>query len=309
MRPSLIRTGAMFVFAASAGCNAATDPTPAGDAVMEAQGEVDRADSVDRFVTLTPDLRRCAAPICGGYFVHAVNLDLPASHVSKLVFEDGRFSEATISTVREARTNDVVLLGHLGPADTTFHTRSFIVRGAYRGLPGATLGAADAFYAIEKRVPPVVCVTTPCPNHVAVKLNTKESVDIDDVSLDQLSQTYLDTNWLHAEALYRDAVVIGQLTPPTNTPGTQRLLMVSQIDLQLPVDTTPCPVVSTPDCGGLVATFQRDSNRCLLFKRCVDTGLCPRLVPQCDDGYVLQSWNAEPSGCRAFACDPIFAAR
>src|SRR5262245_7833136 len=133
MRSIVIQLGAMGVLAAIAGCMALGDAGESRSGLVE---EVQTPDDADRFVTIAPDPRRCAPPVCGGYFVRAVNLDTPEEHVTKLLFDGSGLDEETIAKVREALLPELVLLGHFGEREETYRTRPFVVVDAYRGLPG-----------------------------------------------------------------------------------------------------------------------------------------------------------------------------
>jgi hypothetical protein len=304
MRSSLIRLGAMGVLAAFTGCTSLAD---VGQPESGPKADEQPLDNADHFVTIAPDLRRCAPPLCGGYFVRAANLGTPPEYVDKLLFDGPGLDEATIAKVREAMLPDLVLRGRLGAPDPTHNTRPFIVVEAYRGLPGKTPETADAFFQVGKRVPPIACVTTPCPNRIAYKLNTDEHTDIDDVSLRELQLLLVQDSWLGAE-IRRSAVVGGRLNEPTTRPGTQRLLLANQVYLRLPVRKGLCRTEpSDGGCGSQVATYRRDEARCVVFDRCVNPGLCEEVVPECPDGYTRRSWRAAPDACPAYACDPSFA--
>jgi hypothetical protein len=303
MRSSIVWIGAMGVFTAIAGCTADVDPRLETRATTELALDRDS----DRFVTVRLDFRRCAAPYCGGYFVQEVNVDKPSAYVTELVFDGPGLDDATIQSIRKAKLSELILRGHLGPVDPTYRTRTFVAREAYRGLPGRSAQSTHAFYYIEKRVPPIACITTPCPNQIAVELNAAKREDIDRVSLEEATAPFVDESWLTERTAHGSALVSGSLTEATPTPGTERLLIASQVFLRLPERSGPCPDQRTPSCGEQAVAFLRTADRCLVFDRCVERAFCPDFVPVCAEGYTRVSWPAAPSGCTAFACDPSFA--
>jgi hypothetical protein len=303
MHASVIRLGAMGVLAAMAGCSSLGD---AGQTESGLAADEKILDDADRLVAIAPDLRRCAPPICGGYFVRPLNLSDRAEHVTKLLFDAPDLDEETIRKVRDANLPELVLRGHFGAPDETSHARSFIVIEAYRGLPGVAPRTADAFFQIGKRVPPIACITTPCPNRIAYMINTDERTEIDDVSLDELGAPLVQESWLDAE-IRRGAVVAGALNEPTSRPGTQRLLAAHQVFLPLPSRMGLCRTEPSRGCGEQATTYRRDEARCIVFDRCVNPGVCAAAVPECPSGYTRRSWRAAPDGCPAYACDPSFA--
>jgi hypothetical protein len=74
--------------------------------------------------------------------------------------------------------------------------------------------------------------------------------------------------------------------------------------LRLPDRVTSCPKPSIAECPeGLVHGWTRDENRCLMPTGCVEPLFCIALVPACDEGYTLVSWENQ---CTQYACDPEF---
>jgi hypothetical protein len=304
MRSAFARIGGMGLFTAIASCGAWVDPSPDGDVTTTAASLSGL--ELERFVTLKLDTRRCATPLCGGYFVREVNLDTPAEYVSGLVFEGPGLDSATIALIREAPLADLVLKGHFGPIEPTFQTRPFVVVAAYLGLSGMTPQSPAVVYHVQKRVPRIVCVTTPCPHEIAVKLNTEDRADIDTVSIETLPP-FVDRAWLTAKLERDQALAAGSLSLAPPVPGEQNLLVADQVFLRLPERAGPCSTEPTPSCGARVATFRRSIDRCIVFDRCVDPGVCTGAAPSCAKGYRLVSWIAAPSACAAFVCEPAFA--
>lgn len=300
MRSALARIGGIGALVAIVGCMAVEDP-PDVDTLA------DSPRSSDRFVTLRRDFRRCAAPLCGGYFIHEVNLDTPEAYVSQLVFEGSGLDEETIQSIRQTPVEELVLQGYLGVSEPTFNTRPFIVRAAYRGLPGRTPASSDAFYSVHKRVPRIECFTTPCPNEIAVKLNTEARDNIDAVSVAAAALAFVDRAWLTSRVERRSALVAGALREASSSRRERQVLLASQVFLRLPERVAPCPTAPTPSCGDKAVALRRTQERCLVFDRCVDRGICPDVIPACAEGYTRVSWPAAPAACAAFACEPTFA--
>jgi hypothetical protein len=304
MRSALSRVGGIGLFTAIVGCVGNVEPSLDSDATTTAASE--SALLAERFVTLKADTRRCAAPLCGGYFVRDVNANTPEEYVSRLDFEESRLDRETIQRILEEPLSDLVLKGHLGPIEPTSQTRTFIVLAAYRSLPGMTPQSPGMFYYVQKRVPRIECFTTPCPRKFAVEVNTEERYDIDTVSFEALPP-FVDRSWLTVRLERGQALAMGRLSLAPPVPREQNLLVADQVFLRLPERAGPCPWQQTQSCGDRVATFRRTVDRCVVFDRCVDRGVCSDAAPVCADGYKLSSWPAAPSGCAAFACDPAFA--
>src|SRR5687767_11474980 len=98
-----------------------------GDDVAAAEGEL--GTSTRSYVVLRRDLRRCVAPMCGGYWAHDVNrATLNEQYVSGLDFSRSNLSQPEHQAdVTGAGDFEVVLFGKLGPAESRFQTRKFVV--------------------------------------------------------------------------------------------------------------------------------------------------------------------------------------
>lgn len=133
------------------------------------------------YFSVRPDVRRCAAPLCGGFFVKAVN-------VPRTRCADGSsqaecyVASLDLSALRLSATQQAYLRGH---------SREFLLRGAV--VPQdvlssgklAAFAASEAWRGHEKTAPNgaflrvnstgIVCVTFPCPILSAAILNTSKA--------------------------------------------------------------------------------------------------------------------------------------
>jgi hypothetical protein len=301
MLPLGARSACVLLFVGATACAASdgsTDPSSVGQGVDELS---------TTFVTLRLDLRRCAKPLCGGYFVRDVNQGAAERYVSRLDFDTSLPAEV-IDDVRSAPASELVLRGHLGPEETRFHTRPFVVSEAFRGMPGVTPLADAAFYQVHARKPPIECFVGPCPNEIAQTLNTSMTEEFDSVSVDSASLLWVDKGWLASRVEAHGAVVAGTLRQGAHLPGGfEEVLDASQVYVRLPERKGPCPVSPTQSCAdGTVAVQERDADRCIMQVGCVKPGVCPLFEPLCASGYTLSSWASAPDACPAFACDPSF---
>jgi hypothetical protein len=262
------------------------------------------------YVTVRRDVRRCAAPLCGGYFLHELNRTTDERYVSGLDFSPSGLHDDTVSSALEA-TADLVLRGELGPAEPMFGTRALRVIDVYRGLPGVTPGPDDAFLTVHEREPPILCFAAPCNNEVATRLNASTTFTFTTLSVEGVTIPWINQAWLSAAIRRRGAIVAGHLEKGEHLPGGyEEILRVSRVYVHLHDTARACPPRPHVACvRGKVATYRRTEDRCLDFDACVDPGICPEYVPVCTDGYTLVSWPSSPSGCMAYACDPSFEVR
>jgi len=260
------------------------------------------------FVTLRADLRRCFAPPCGGYFVRDVNRRSTEQYVAGLDFSEADLPADVIADVKSAPPSELVLRGHLGPAEPRFHTRRFVVLDAYRGMPGVMPREGDVFYQVHARKPPIACFVAPCPNEIASLLNTNQEAAFDRVSADHAALPWVDRGWLISRVETHQAVAAGTLAEGQSLPGgVEQVLEASQVFVHLPERVGPCPMRPMLLCTeGSIVLDERTEDRCILQVGCVPPGICPLYIPACQAGYTLASWPAPPNGCPAFACDPSF---
>lgn len=144
-----------------------------------------------RIFRIHPDLRRCASPLCGGWWVSRVNHDTTRdasgeegerAYVAELDWSAVHLSKAALGIVeREMREGSVLLDGRIVDAEFEPHGNlgRFAVRRVWRGL---TPNEPDeSFYALEDLG--IECVTTPCFRMRAHLANHRDTTDISGLDL------------------------------------------------------------------------------------------------------------------------------
>jgi hypothetical protein len=260
------------------------------------------------YVTIRRDLRKCASPMCGGFWIRDANKSTNERYVSGLDFSLSNLSDHDIDLVNAAPPEELVLRGKLGPIEPKFDTRPFLVSEAFLGMPGQTAEDGAIFYLAKDRNPPIQCITAPCNNGVATKLNTTQKTDFTTYAVDQAAGTRVDQAWLVDRVENRGAIVAAKIRPGQQFPGGPELVLdASQVYVKLPFALGPCGKPYVPTCPtGQVPTFKRGVDRCTTFDSCVKPGVCPQYVPACDEGYTLVSYTSAPFACNAYVCDPDF---
>ncbi|HET9954219.1 MAG TPA: DUF6748 domain-containing protein [Polyangiaceae bacterium] len=185
-----------------AACSSTAPEMSGAEDLGAASGDSDSAQQalakapVASYFTLRPDLRRCAFPRCGGYFVKAVNQKLTRCvdgtsqaecYVADLDLSALALDADSEQVVRGSST-EFLLRGAIGPKDFvslgTFGTLR--VLDAYHGHPGVT-PSGSFFQANETGI---VCITFPCPSFKAQLLNSSTApasvaqIDLSGVSSD-----------------------------------------------------------------------------------------------------------------------------
>lgn len=302
-----VRAACALLFTAATACAGSDGPSDPGATRESAD---DLSIFASSFVTLRPDLRRCAAPMCGGYFVRDVNRQGAERYVSGLDFTESRLPVDAVEDVQSAPPNELVLYGHLGLEDPRFHTRPFAIHAAFRGMPSVTANATDAFYQAHARKPPIQCFVAPCPNEIATLLNTGREEEFDRISVDRAALPWVDKGWLASRVAAHQAVVTGTFAQGQLLPGGyEKVLEATQVFVRLPDRIGPCPERPQFLCTeGTVVIQERTEDRCMVQVGCVVPNICPqtRYMPECSAGYTLASWAEAPSGCPTYACDPTF---
>jgi hypothetical protein len=140
----------------------------------------DPLDSTSTFYTVRRDLRRCASPMCGGFFVKRVNLpmtrcangrSMPECYVAGIVWNgqpEVEISKALLRGNVMARSEG--RFGNLG---------AFQVIESWQAVNSGQV--AGTFYRVRDRG--LRCIAFPCPTHHEAKLNSIASGEIAGVDL------------------------------------------------------------------------------------------------------------------------------
>lgn len=151
------------------------------------------------FYTARPDFRKCAAPLCGGYFIKAVNMGLTRC-------ADGKFR--TECYVAEIKFGSAGLSG----ADAPLSLNPYLIQGqltAKREGKSTVLGYFNATAAYVALVPEtstglfvglqnngVVCVTSPCFSYDQLLLNSRRERQISHINFDSITNKKVDIDEL-----------------------------------------------------------------------------------------------------------------
>lgn len=261
------------------------------------------------YVTFSRDFRKCASPMCGGWFVTDVNRVNPVPrYVNAIDFSGSDLDQATIDKVHEGAFGQVVLRGKLGKTEPVFNTRSFLVTDAWRGMPGVTAVVGQPFLTVASI--DIQCFKAPCPSMKATKLNAGGSTMFDQLDVSAASLNRVDQNWLKNRVAEHKAIVTGTFVNGAFISGSyEKVLKATQVLVKLPEAPGPCPLVKMPPCpAGKVRVYERNEDRCVLPSfTCVTGGACAAFVPECAEGYELQSWTGGNFACTVYACDPAFS--
>jgi hypothetical protein len=187
----------LFAVAVSLSACAADESTPDDLAGTTAQdgafdGDDGKADvtGVYTYFAIQPDLRKCAAPMCGGYFVHRVNLgttrcddgvDRSACYVASLELSALDLDDSALGKVTDAagRADSSVLLKGTIKTTTIAGHQVGAFRASEAWLGGAGVEPDGVFVKVHDNG--VRCFAAPCANLEEDKLDSSRTAQIADV--------------------------------------------------------------------------------------------------------------------------------
>jgi hypothetical protein len=199
----------------------------------------DQLSSTPTYHTVRPDLRRCASPRCGGYFVKRVNL---MTRCPNNRWED----ECYVAEIDWRGQPQVEISGALlrGDVVSKFY-RGFGNLGAFRVSESWQAASNNepigTYYRVKDRG--VRCITYPCPTHHEAKLNSILHANIAGVDLNGTgAKEDLISEASRAMTEPDGILVAGSHSPVTGPGGRSRQLKATQFYLRArgQVSSKPC---------------------------------------------------------------------
>lgn len=295
--------GVVGLLGVLAGCaGAASDTQDDADETRD-----DLSAGRETFVVLRHDDRKCAAPRCGGFWLKDANRRTAESYVSGL--DVSRLDALAQEQFRDAPAQELVLKGKLGPVSASSGTRAFLVSTAYRGLPGFTVDAGDGFATIA--YVPIRCITAPCNQFTATRLNTGTKTSLTSVDTSALATAALNPEWLRDRIDNDGAIVAARTVQGVQQPGgRERNYDVSQVFVKLPDVRATCADPALPKCAaGTIAGYDLDVNSCRVLAGCFTPRACPKIMRLCGEGYHEVTRYQPYEACPGLVCEPEFLDR
>ncbi len=236
---------AIFSLAISSSFYAAGCAGPALDpeqGLGEDTAENAEAVTTATYFTARSDVRRCAAPACGGFFVAAVNQaqtecadgslqdECYVSELDLSAFRYNAFGQSALRDAIGARREDtrVVLFGDLAQGGNGFG--SLIVRSAW--IAPQRVAIVGEFY--KAKFNNLVCVVAPCPSFSAETLNVREVQQIHEVDFDEVRGSDLDEQEASRSLHSRGGLIVAgklAIVPDYGPAGAATVLEGSQFFL------------------------------------------------------------------------------
>jgi hypothetical protein len=247
---------------------------PAVNATVPDSVSPDPLATTSTFYTIRRDVRRCASPMCGGYFIKRVNQattrcadgrNQPQCYVSNIEWEGQP----------EVEPDRALLRGTL------------LTRGNRRGVFGilrvseswqaaTTKSASGDYYRVRDRG--LRCIAAPCETHHEARLNTTASRDIAGVDLSgvgasdsvmsDVSQTMTSTEGI---------IVTGTHSPEVGPAGRSVKLTATQLFLRSKSSVSLKPCIKT-GCSGQICADEEMMSTCEYRAEyaCYKKALCER---------------------------------
>jgi len=284
---SLLATGLALLAACSG--EASSEPAD-GDVDQQLEAlqqqllprETDSPSSSPSYFELRRDVRRCAAPLCGGFFVQRVNrlstrcADGTRSaecYVMDLDFSALGLSDEQVARL-EATPEDILLRGELGAEDTTFGALGVLnVSEAWQGHAG--VDPTGAFLRVKNSG--IVCITSPCQSFSAELLDTLPlSIPIAEVDVSGIGD---DPSDAFAQLNEPDGLIVAGRPEIVSGPAG-RALGIDASEYYVPVvaESTICGTRGVPPCAdGSFCDFPAESD----CGRADRPGVCAPTPEQC----------------------------
>jgi hypothetical protein len=225
-------------------CSAGDVAPPGSEESAVSSSAQDLRAATPSYVTLRRDLRRCASPLCGGFFVDAVNQDTlrctDGSRAAECYVFDLDLSALGLSAEQEATLRGApdtfLLLAQIRPQRTVAGRLGQLeVREAWQGHEG--VAPSGRFF--RARNDGIVCITSPCLSFSAELLNRQDSsFKVAQIDLSAVSD---DPSAAFAQLDAADGLLLaGRRTTVTGPAGRARGLSASEFYLPFVAQQQSC---------------------------------------------------------------------
>ena len=215
--------------------------------------------STSSFYSFRRDLRRCASPRCGGYFVKLVNQ-------RRTRCADNRSqAECYVASIdwngeTEPDSDRGLLRGTIRPGrDQNRGFGEFRVSEVWNAA-GANQ-PAGTFFRVRDRG--IRCIAAPCPTHHEARLNSTVSRNIAGVDLSGASASDNSVSEANAAMTGSNGIIIsGDHSPVTGPAGRSQILKATQFYLRVAKTTSAQKPCMKTGCSGQVCSDQEVITTC-----------------------------------------------
>jgi hypothetical protein len=235
--------------------------------------------STSTFYTIRRDVRRCASPMCGGYFIKLVNQ-------SRMHCANGRYmNECYVATIEwngqpEPQKDGALVRGSLSTRGDR-RGKFGVLRAREVWLPASEKQPSGTYFRVRDRG--VRCIAAPCETHHEAKLNTCVSrnvagVDLSDAGAPENVVSEANTAMTAPEGV----IVAGVHSRVTGPAGRSQMLKATQFYLRAKPGGTSSDDQNKPcfktGCSGQVCADEEVMTTCeyLAEYDCYKTAKCER---------------------------------
>jgi hypothetical protein len=189
----------------------------------------DPVSSTSTFYTIRRDVRRCASPMCGGYFIKLVNQPRTRCANGRLM------TECYVASIEwngqpEPDTDGALVRGKLTARGDRRGTYG-VLNAREVWLPASGNKGSGTFFRVRDRG--IRCIAAPCETHHEAKLNTSVSRNVAGVDLAAANASETAVNEALAAMTTRDGVLVsGSHEPVTGPAGRSQMLKGTQFYLR-----------------------------------------------------------------------------
>ncbi|KAF2074542.1 hypothetical protein CYY_004169 [Polysphondylium violaceum] len=234
------------------------------------------------YYTARKDLRRCAFPDCGGYFLKKLN---PVSKSDKNEIYVANI-ENTLYVDTDA-LDQYIFSGFIRTDNPRMDVLN--IMESTRMLP--------LNYTIDAPITYYILLANEGSSFKALELNTGVALSLKNYTQQYTRIVYrLNEPWFK-KSLVGMSVVSGNVKDQVL--NIDKVFYRNVPKYQCPSETLKCSKNQT-----LAYTY--DENRCKIQDQCVKPGPCLLSMALCTPGYSLVSIPSAPNGCPKYYCDPTF---
>lgn len=232
-------------------------PGNTDDVAASSSGPVEPPMATSMYFTIRKDVRRCAAPMCGGYFVRAVN-NVRIKCADRRSASECYVGEIDWNGNGKVEPQRALIRGEI-VSERKLKFGRFRVQESWQAA-GSKTGGGDFYRARDLRIN---CITHPCMTHHEVRLNSTFERDVAGVQLNNAgaSDSVLQEA-LRAMQSEEGILVTGTHKPDKGPAGTADTLIASQFYLRASGDTSATKPCMITGCSSQVCSDQEVMTTC-----------------------------------------------
>ncbi|BBD59906.1 hypothetical protein NIES2109_26970 [Nostoc sp. HK-01] len=181
------------------------------------------------YYTVRRDLRRCASPICGGYFIKQVNLKATPCldgvfreecYVSAIDWSSLKVSPLELVKIQNDDSSRLLLRGNIIPVTLPGFGEFGNLRVKEAFVAATNTPAKGTFVALKDNG--IRCITTPCFSTNQLILNKPKISQVSSIDLSQTGATQKQLDAATSEIFGKGLIAVGRTEVVENVDPTKR---------------------------------------------------------------------------------------